>query len=142
MKKTETLESFYKKKLTLFEPSTIGGKMQFAILNNDQCSKGAEVSYRRRDFYKIALFRGRLLLHYGEKSLEVNGTALVFFSPDVPYTIEMLEESNFGGYLVFRESYYNNYYKNGIRELPLFANGAKPVFILNEIQQKLSRANF
>lgn len=136
MKKTETLESFYKEKFTLYEPSTIGGKMQFAILNNEQCAKGAEISYRRRDFYKIALFKGHVLLHYGDKSLEVKGTALVFFNADVPYTVEMLEESNFGGYLVFRESYYNEYFKNGIRELPLFTNGAKPVFILNKTQQK------
>lgn len=136
MKKTETLESFYKDKSTPYDQSANSGKTQFAIVTNEQCSNGAKISYRRRDFYKVSLFKGRVLLHYGDKSLEVNGTALVFFNPDVPYTLEMLEESNFGGYLIFRESYYNDYYKNGIRELTLFANGAKPVFMLNKTQEK------
>lgn len=136
MKKTETLESFYKEKFTLYDQSANNGKTQFAIVTNEECSSGDKISYRRRDFYKVALFKGRVLLHYGDKSLEVNGTALVFFNPDVPYTLDMLEESTFGGYLIFRESYYNDYYKNGIRELTLFANGAKPVFILNKVQEK------
>lgn len=142
MKKTETLERFYEEKFSLLNSSSIDGKMNFAILNSDQCSAGAEISYRRRDFYKVALFKGRVLLHYGDKSLEVNGTALAFFNPDIPYTVEMLEKSNFGGYLVFRESYYNNYFKKGIRELPLFSDGAKPVFILNTTQLKAVESIF
>ncbi|SEA45727.1 hypothetical protein [Pedobacter hartonius] len=73
--------------------------MQFAILSNDEYANGATMLYRRRDFYKVSLFKGRILLHYGDKSLEVDGTSLVFFNPDIPYTGEMLEESNFGGSL-------------------------------------------
>jgi len=142
MEKTETLEAFYKDKFNI-RPGSIDSKnMQFAILSNYECANGATMLYRRRDFYKVSLFKGRVLLHYGDKSLEVDGTSLVFFNPDIPYTVEMLEESNFGGYFIFREAYFNDYYRSNIRDLPIFSDGSKPVYILNKDQEQVADAIF
>ena len=136
MEKVETLESFYKEKYNQTYNSLNSDKMQFNILSNADCLKGSSMLYRRREFYKVAFFKGHCILHYGDKSLEVNSAALAFFKPDVPYTIDMLEDSSFGGYFIFREPYFNDYYRSNIRELPLFKYGNKPVYLLNKSQEK------
>lgn len=136
MEKTELLGDFYKEKLNASLSDLHSKNLQFAILNHSECANGATMKYRRRDFYKVSLFKGRVLIHYGDKSLEVSGVALVFFNPHIPYTVEMLEESNFGGYFIFSEAYMNDYLRSNIRDFPLFANGTKPVYMLNKEQEK------
>lgn len=136
MEKAETLEAFYKDKFNRQHEQLDSGQMQFNLFSYDDCAAGAKISYRRRDFYKVSFLKGHYLLHYGDKSLEVNGTALTFFSPDVPYTVEAFEEDNVGGYFVFRESYFNDHYRSNIRDFSIFANGSKPVFLLNQSQEK------
>ena len=136
MEKAETLEAFYKEKFNRVSNNAEDEPMQFGIFSYDDCLDGATLLYRRRDFYKVSYLKGHYILHYGDKSLEVNGTALAFFNPDVPYTVETLEESSTGGYFVFRESYFNDHYRSSIREFPIFANGSKPVYVLNKIQEK------
>ncbi|MBB5638131.1 AraC-like DNA-binding protein [Pedobacter cryoconitis] len=137
MEKTEMLEDFYKEKLNISLSELSIKTPQFAILTNEECINGASMKYRRRDFYKVSLFKGRVLLHYGDKSLEIDGIALVFFNPDVPYTVEMLEETNYGGYFIFSEAYINDYLRSNIRDFPLFTNGTKPVYLLNKVQEKV-----
>jgi len=136
MEKTETLEAFYKEKFNQKTEELSADQLQFHILSHEDCLAGATMHYRRRDFYKVSLMKGRNLLHYGDKSLEVDGTALVFFNPDIPYTFEMAGENNTGHYFIFREAYFNDYYKGNIRDLPIFTNGSKPVYILNKSQEK------
>lgn len=141
MEKTETLEAFYKEKFNQKSEDLSSDQLQFNILSHQECLAGANMLYRRRDFYKVSFIKGRNILHYGDKSLEVKGTALVFFNPDVPYTVEMPEEKE-GHYFIFRESYFNDYYRSNIRDLPIFATGIKPVYILNKSQEKTVAAIF
>lgn len=136
MEKVETLEAFYQDKFRQHPENVKIDKMQFNILNAADCLNGAAIKYRRRDFYKVSFLTGHYIVHYGDKSLEVNGTVLAFFNPDIPYTIEILEDSKAGGYFIFRESYFNDHYRSNIRDLPLFAYGCKPVYILNNSQEK------
>ena len=136
MEKVETLEAFYKDKFNRKLESVKNEKILFDIFSYADCLDSATLVYRRRDFYKVSFLKGHYILHYGDKSLEVNGMALTFFSPDIPYTVEMLEDSNVGGYFIFRESYFNDHYKTGIRDLPIFANGNKPIYVLNKSQEK------
>jgi len=136
MEKAETLEAFYKDKFNRLPAQLPAAELQFNMFSYDDCAAGATMSYRRRDFYKVSFLKGHYLLHYGDKSLDVNGTTLAFFSPDVPYTVEALEERNAGGYFVFRESYFNEHYRRNIRDFPLFASGSKPVYVLNKSQEK------
>jgi AraC family transcriptional activator of pobA len=136
MDKTQTLESFYKEKLNYSLKIPGEDLMQFNLVSTEDCLKGSTMAYRRRDFYKVSFFTGKSVIHYGNKSLEVDGTALAFFNPDVPYTVEILEERVIGGFFIFRESYFNDYYRTNIRDLPIFSNSAKPIFLLNNAQAK------
>jgi AraC family transcriptional regulator, transcriptional activator of pobA len=136
MDKTQTLEAFYKEKLNYSPKSPGEDLMQFNILSNEDCKNGATMSYRRRDFYKVSFFTGRSIIHYGNKSLEVDGTAIVFFNPDVPYTVEIMDERMVGGFFIFREAYFNDHYRTNIRDLPIFSSGIKPVFLLDKSQAK------
>lgn len=135
MEKTETLGAFYKDKFDQKLENLPADILQFNILNFKDCIADATLVYRRREFYKVTFLKGRYLLHYSDKSLEVNGCALVFFNPDVPYTIETLEESIIGGYFIFKESYFNDYYRGDINDFPMFTIGGDPVYILNQIQE-------
>jgi AraC family transcriptional activator of pobA len=132
MEKTETFEAFHNDRFS--QQSDLSSQMQFNILSHSDCENSSPIQYRRRDFYKVSFLKGHYILHYGDKSLEVNGLALAFFKPDVPYTVEILEESTTGGYFVFREAYFNDYYRSNIRDLPLFANGSKPIYLLDKSQ--------
>jgi len=136
MEKTETYEAFYQDKFDQKPDELCSDIMQFNMISAKQCLTGAAIRYRRRDFYKVSFLKGHYLLHYGDKSLEVNGTALAFFNREVPYTIEILEENDIGGYFIFRESYFNDYYRSNIRDLPIFAHGNKPIYLLNKSQEK------
>jgi len=131
MEKRQTFEAFHEDKFNMSNR-----QLQFNMLSNDVCSTGTPIDYRRRDFYKVSFAKGHYIIHYGDKSMEVKGTALVFFKPDVPYTLEILSENPQGDHFLFREAYFNDYYRSNIRDLPIFSNGRKPIYILNKTQEK------
>lgn len=132
MVKRQTFDAFHEDKFNLSNR-----QLQFNMLSNDICATGAPIEYRRRDFYKVSFAKGHYIIHYGDKSIEVKGTALVFFKPDVPYTLETLSENPEGDHFLFREAYFNDYYRSNIRDLPIFSNGSKPIYILNKSQEKI-----
>lgn len=138
----ESLEGFYQDKFNRPPDGLKHDNMHFNLFSFDDCEGTATIKYRRRDFYKVTLSWGRNILHYGDTSLEVNGPALAFFSPDVPYTIDLPDGRMMGDYFIFTEAYFNAQYRNSIRELPVFAAGARPVFLLNKTQEKTARGIF
>ncbi|TWV99363.1 helix-turn-helix domain-containing protein [Chitinophaga pinensis] len=142
MEKMESLEGFYEDKFNRAPDGLKHDNMHFNLFSFDDCAGTATIKYRRRDFYKVTFSWGRNILHYGDTSLEVNGPALAFFSPDVPYTIDLPDGMMMGDYFIFTEAYFNAQYRNSIRELPVFAPGARPVFLLNKTQEKTARGIF
>ena len=142
MEKTETLESFYRVKLQKNNMDLDGDEVLFNMLDFSACVNGATMLYRRRDYYKVCFLNGSYLVHYGDKSLKVQGTTLIFFSPEIPYTVEALEESKTGSYFIFRDTYLNQYYKNNVRDLPIFARGYNPIFMLDKDQEKVTAGLF
>ncbi|WP_343691901.1 AraC family transcriptional regulator [Chitinophaga sp.] len=128
MKKPESIEDFYINRAINSQP------LVFNLLRYDDCLRMDPQPYRRRDFYKVSFMRGRTLLHYGDKSLEVNGDALAIFSPDIPYTVDMPDGPAIGQYFIFKPAYLSEYFRRNIKELPLFAPGAHPVYELDATQ--------
>ena len=142
MEKMESLEGFYQDKFNRTPDGLKHDDMHFNLFSFDDCAGTATIRYRRRDFYKVTFSWGRNILHYGDTSLEVNGPALAFFSPEVPYTIELPDGMMMGDYFIFTEAYFNAQYRNSIRELPVFASGSRPVFLLNKAQEKTAKGIF
>jgi AraC family transcriptional regulator, transcriptional activator of pobA len=138
MAKTETLEDFYKHKFNWLPDNLKKDIGHFNVFKYEDClgPNTQPVQYARRDFYKISLIRGKYRYHYADKSVEVSGTTLIFFNPTVPYTFEQLSNDPTGYFCIFKEAFFTERIRGGIRELPMFIPGNKPSYTLNKTQDK------
>lgn len=132
--KPERLEDFEKQKLS--PQRGIKNKAGFLFFSSADCLSGNTIPYRRRDFYKVSLLRGEYIVHYGDESIKAFGTSLSFFIPSIPYTIEELNEDKNAGYFFFSEEYYDTFFKQSVKNFPLFNEDFKPIFILNKEQEQ------
>src|SRR3990170_7029988 len=122
MAKTETLEDFYRNKFNWLPDNLKMDIGHFNVFRTEDCvGPGKQpIQYSRRDFYKITLLRGKYLYHYADKSLEVSGTTLIFFNPNIPYTFEQLSDNPSGHFCIFKEAFFNERIRGAIRDLPMF----------------------
>lgn len=114
----------------------------FRFFSSAECLPGKPIAYRRRDYFKMSLLRGQYIVHYGDESIKANGCSLSFFSPWVPYTIQTVNEEENSGYLIFTELYYDSYFQQGIRNFPLFNKDAKPIFLVDPVQEGVIKEIF
>src|SRR5688572_6751400 len=144
MAKPETLEDFYRTKLQIMPGNLQQDIGHFNVFRLEDCvgEKGQPVKYSRREFYKVTLIRGKNIYHYAEKSLEVDGSTLIFFNPRVPYTWQPVTGELTGFFCIFREGFFNGSMRGSINELPMFAPGGKPAYVLNKAQDKQVAALF
>jgi AraC-like DNA-binding protein len=91
-------------------------------------------AYVRRDFYKIMLFQGTGVFHFGDESIPVSGNSLLFFNPRVPYAYGSVPTDIRGYFCVFQEGFFTSSLRLHLEEIPLFLPGVKPVFSLDAAQ--------
>ncbi|AXG73094.1 AraC family transcriptional regulator [Flavobacterium arcticum] len=143
--KPETLTQFYTDNITNSDtPQNISnGIGHFNVFRLEDCLlPGKQVKYTRRDYYKISLIRGNILYHYADKSIEISGTTLMFFNPQVPYTWETISGDTTGCFCIFTESFFTEGMRGALNELPMFTVGSKPSYILNKTQEDAVMATF
>ena len=132
----ENLTDFYKNKglaTERFQPLGIGHFNVFDIaqsLNPD----AKPVKYTRRDFYKIALIRGKHFFHYANRSIETGGSTLLFFNPQVPYSFEQGDDHCTGKFLIFKEQFLQNSIHENPSHIPVFRMDGHPNFRLTQAQ--------
>ena len=138
MAKTETLEDFYRQKMNWLPDNLKKDIGHFNVFKVEDCIGQGKtpVEYTRRDYYKIALMQGPYVYHYAEKSLEVAGSTLIFFSPNVPYTFQPLTDDPKGAFCIFKEAFFTERIRGGIKDLPMFIAGNKPSYGLDKLQDK------
>ena len=138
MAKTETLEDFYRQKMNWLPENLKQDIGHFNVFRIEDCVGHGKtpVQYTRRDYYKIAMGNGKNVYHYADKSLETDGPTLIFFNPNVPYTFEQQSENPLGYFCISKEAFFTERLKGSLRDLPMFAPGAKPSYILNETQEQ------
>jgi AraC family transcriptional activator of pobA len=132
-KGTESLEQFYNEKLGTL-PEQVQHKIgQFNVFRiEDRIRTGTtSPTFIRRDFFKIMLFQGDNIFHYGDKSIPIKGDTLLFFNPLVPYTYEALDPDSSGYFCVFKDEFFKENLRLNLTELPLFTVGSLPVFALD-----------
>ncbi|CAG5004980.1 HTH-type transcriptional activator RhaR [Dyadobacter sp. CECT 9275] len=136
MEKMQSLEDFYLQKFNWMPDNLKKEIGHFNVFKLEDCFRpGAEpVQYSRRDFYKISLIRGRNIYHYADKSVEISGSTLIFFNPQVPYTWESVSDDKTGFFCIFREAFITEKIRENLSELPMFAPGSKPSYVLSEEQ--------
>ena len=95
-----------------------------------------QMSYNRRDFYKISLVTGGAgNMHYADKGVLVDKPALIFSNPLVPYSWEALTEQQDGFFCLFTEDFLNESHRNeSLQNSPLFKIGSNPVFFVDDAQ--------
>lgn len=138
MAKTETLEDFYLHKMNWLPENLKKDIGHFNVFKVEDCVGPGKtpVAYTRRDYYKISLMQGDYIYHYADKSIEVSGSTLIFFNPNVPYTFESLTDDPKGFFCIFREEFFTEKIRGGIKDLPMFISGNKPSYALNKTQDK------
>jgi AraC family transcriptional activator of pobA len=135
---TETLEEFYRHKFDKAPEGLQKDPGHFNVFDLLETSRpGRATPYLRRDFYKIMLIRGRNIFHYADKSLEVSGSTLMFFNPQVPYKFERCTENTTGYFCIFKEAFFSDHIRGHLKDLPVFAPSAKAAYILNPEQDQL-----
>ena len=140
MSNVETIADFYRNKC-MGVPDNLEREVgHFNAFKMEELNKTPHkpVRYTRRDYYKISLIRGHYIYHYADKSLEVSGPTLLFFNPRVPYTFEHVgEEKPFSGYFcIFKEEFFSEHMRLSLRELPMYAPGGRPAYMLDQTQDK------
>lgn len=132
---SETIEEFYQHKLN-FLPLNLRNEIgHFNVFRIEDCIT-APVRYSRKDFYKVTLMRGKNRYHYADRSIDQEGSTLLFFNPNVPYTWEPLSEDSTGFFCIFSKSFFTENTFGGLNELPMYRIGGKPAYQLNELQDR------
>lgn len=109
--KSETLQDFYDR-LRIQRPElcipTLGIAKDlghFGVFKRASTCSLYPTPYNRRDFYKISLIIGSGILHYPNQKIEVNGSALLFTNPNIPYAWECTSETQSGFFCLFTENF-------------------------------------
>ncbi|WP_296150664.1 AraC family transcriptional regulator [uncultured Flavobacterium sp.] len=93
-----------------------------------------QAAYSRRSFYKISLVTGHSKIHYADQCVEVNGSALVFTNPLVPYFWERISEKQSGCLCLFTEDFFSRF--ANIKEFPVFQSADTAIVPLNDEESK------
>ena len=143
---TETIEEFYKDKFNHLPENLQQELGHFNVFRLEDCigKNGTPAKYSRRDFFKISLVRGKYLYHYADKTIEIEGSTLLFFNPQIPYTFQAQSESeeSTGYFCIFKEFFFTEKMRGGISDLPMFIPGSKPSYSLTHEQDKHVSAVF
>ncbi|MBE9583016.1 helix-turn-helix transcriptional regulator [Mucilaginibacter sp. JRF] len=133
---TESLEDFYKQKFNWLPDDLSQDIGHFNVFRLEDCHgpNKAPVKYSRRDYFKVTLFTGKCRYHYADKSVDVDGKALMFFNPNVPYTFESMSDDMKGFFCIFKEGFFTERLRSNINDLPMFMPGGKPSYVLTDEQ--------
>ena len=91
--------------------------------------------YNQREYYKVSLIRGKSIVEYADKVIDIEKYALLFATPKIPYRWVPLNEDQKGYFCVFTSDFLLPS-KSGmvLDDLPLFRPGACPVFQISKSQ--------
>ena len=132
MESTQSLEDFYKDKLDWL-PANLKKEMgHFNVFRlSDVLNKPhGPMPYRRIDFFKISFMTGRNRVEYADRVIELDGAALLFGNPLVPYKWERLsEEAATGFFCIFTAAFFRQF--GDLRDYPLYQPGSTPIFTLD-----------
>lgn len=96
-------------------------------------------SYNPKDFYKISLNTGTYTFHYADRRYETQETILFFGNPRIPYSCEVISQTDGYACLFTRDFLHLSERSESILQSPLFKIGGTPILQLNP-EQKLAAA--
>lgn len=134
-----TLEGFYKDCAGILPPNIEREIGHFNVFKTAEfwarVKAKTTMPYSRRDYYKIALVRGKNTAEYADKTIRIERNALLFATPKVPYNWLPDDSEQAGDFCIFTgEFLMKNRGGVPLDELPIFAPGGYPVFLLTDSQ--------
>ena len=134
MDKPLSIEEFYRAKFNWMPEGLQQEIGHFNVFRLDDLKDQPirPATYRQKDFFKISLIRGKGKLQYADKDIELDGQALLFANPLIPYKWEALDKHPTGFFCIFTEAFFTNF--GNFKEYPVFKPGGSPVFFLDEGQ--------
>jgi AraC-like DNA-binding protein len=103
-----TLEEFYKRQFDWI-PESLSKDIGHVNVFRLPHPNNTPVPYRRRDFFKITLCKGKSRIHYADRVFAFDGQALVFSNPFIPYKWELVEDKAEGFYVIFNASFFSQF---------------------------------
>lgn len=134
--KVESLETFYKRKLK-WVPENLKNEIgHFNVFKFKPIKKGKPnpIPYSRRDFFKVTLIKGKAKIYYADQVRQIDGCALFFSNPHIPYKWEGLEDLTDGYYCIFNQDFF--YHFGDLLKYEVFQTGSQHVFEINDKQFK------
>ncbi len=85
MHESEDFKEFYKSRDIVVSEQSSSDALHFNVfsLEDNGFPANAPAVYSKRSFYKISFIRGNNRCHYADKSIEMSGSTLMFFNPNV-----------------------------------------------------------
>ncbi|MDJ1485338.1 helix-turn-helix transcriptional regulator [Cytophagaceae bacterium YF14B1] len=108
---TQTLEDFYEEKFN-WVPDTLRkdiGHFNVFRIEDVISKKVSLLPFSRRDYFKVSLIIGRRKIHYADQSIEIKKQALLFSSPQIPYSMEILDDQQTGYISVFTSAFFHHF---------------------------------
>lgn len=92
--------------------------------------------YSRKDFYKICLTTGKSIIHYADRSYEMDGSILFFGNPHIPYSWETISTTYAGYTCLFSEDFLKAAERSeSLQQSPFFKIGGTPILKINKTQR-------
>ncbi|MCZ4244268.1 helix-turn-helix domain-containing protein [Pedobacter punctiformis] len=145
--KSESLEDFYNRlkinrpEMVIPSLNMVNDMGHFNVFKRSTHCTLTPSPYNRRDFYKISLIIGSGILHYPDKSIEVNGRALLFTNPNIPYAWEGTSDKQAGYFCLFTDNFIHNR-NESLRESLLYRINDNPIIEINDEQEDCLNALF
>ncbi|MBO9201979.1 MULTISPECIES: helix-turn-helix domain-containing protein [Niastella] len=111
----------------------------FQIESDGQATK----IYSRKDFYKICLTTGKSLIHYADRSYDMDGTILFFGNPHIPYSWETISTTYVGYTCLFSEDFLKQSERTeSLQHSPFFKIGGTPILEITDNQRDFLNSIF
>jgi AraC family transcriptional regulator, transcriptional activator of pobA len=134
MRKTDTIEDFYKSKFNWMPENIRNDIGHFNVFKLEPFvgDNAKPIPYKRRDYYKIMLVIGSSRVHYADKVIEVKKQALSFSNPQIPYKWEHLENVRSGMFCIFNQHFFHQY--GNLNQYEVFQPNGPHIFELSDEQ--------
>ncbi|KOY87784.1 transcriptional regulator [bacterium 336/3] len=91
--------------------------------------------YNRRTYYKISLIKGKNIVEYADKVIEIENYGVLFATPRIPYRYTSLDDEQAGHFCVFTKDFMaKSKIGMNIDDLPIFKPNGDFIFQITEQQ--------
>lgn len=97
---------FYKSlKETIYDNLVSLGHFDVIKVEDLPSETGKQANYLRHSYFKVSLVYGHSKIHYPDQNFEINGAALVFTNPKIPYRWERISNDQQGYVCIFTKDF-------------------------------------